>query len=191
MHVVGDVSKFIPRAAKLTHFRDQSENNPRRMGHRASGFAESGRGDRRRRPHPVLLGERHRFRAADREQHPAGNPVDAARFDPDCVAGYALSLTRKFGEQDLKEHRSSTDAIFFSSQLTNLLEYPASWALPLACVATLLLAMALWLQYRVFASSSGFTIRVIVTTEISLESALSLRLPRAVINGPGSVELSE
>jgi len=119
---------------------------------------------------------------------------DAAHLDRRSVqeqGEYALSLTRKFGEQDLKEHRSSTDAIFFSSQLTNLLEYPASWALPLACVATLLLAMALWLQYRVFASSSGFTIRVIVTTEISLESALSLRLPRAVINGPGSVELSE
>jgi len=76
---------------------------------------------------------------------------DAAHLDRRSVqeqGEYALLLTRMFGEQDLKERRSSTDAIFFSSQLTNLIEYPASWALPLACVDGLLLVIALWVGWR-------------------------------------------
>lgn len=76
---------------------------------------------------------------------------DVAHLDRRSVqeqGGYALLLTRRFGEQDLKERRSSTDAIFFTSQLTNLIEYPASWALPLACVVGLLLVIALWVGWR-------------------------------------------
>jgi hypothetical protein len=76
---------------------------------------------------------------------------DVAHLDRRSVqeqGEYALLLTRRFGAQNLKEARSSTDAIFFTSPLTNLLEYPSSWTLPLACVSALLLVMALWLGWR-------------------------------------------
>jgi Peptidase family M28 len=66
---------------------------------------------------------------------------DVAHLDPRSLqqAGdYALALTRGFGNLDLS-HLKSADATYFVLPFFGTLVYPASWSLPLAAMAALLL----------------------------------------------------
>jgi hypothetical protein len=56
---------------------------------------------------------------------------------------YALSLTRVFGNQDLTAPYSG-DAVYFPTRLTSLIVYPAKWVMPIASIALLGLAAAVW-----------------------------------------------
>ena len=61
------------------------------------------------------------------------------------MGGYALELVRYFGDRDLADLTSGSDAVFFNVWRGLVIHYPAAWALPLALgtVALLLGVIAL------------------------------------------------
>ena len=75
---------------------------------------------------------------------------DLAHLDPRSVqeqGRYALSLARRFGDQDLSR-RHTGNAVYFPTRITPLIVYPASWVLPLAWIAAVALAAAAWWGWK-------------------------------------------
>lgn len=73
-----------------------------------------------------------------------------AQADPRTLQHHGdqmLALARAFGEQDLAA-LAGPERIFFPAPALGLVHYPASWALPLAVLATALLAVLLAYLYR-------------------------------------------
>ncbi len=73
-----------------------------------------------------------------------------ARLDPRSLqeqGRYALSLARRFGNEDLRG-RVSGDAVYFPTPFTSLIVYPARWVKPVAWLAIAGLAMALACGWR-------------------------------------------
>jgi hypothetical protein len=71
---------------------------------------------------------------------------NAANLDPRSLqeqGRYALSLARRFGDQDLSRTQSG-DAVYFPTPFTSLIVYPASWVKPIAwlTMAGLIAALA-------------------------------------------------
>lgn len=67
---------------------------------------------------------------------------DLAHLDPRSLqqeGDYALALTRRFGDIDLRDLRAA-DATYFVFPLLGCIVYPVSWSLPLALTAALLFA---------------------------------------------------
>jgi len=60
---------------------------------------------------------------------------------------YALSLARRFGNEDLSAQHSG-DAVYFPTQITPLIVYPASWVAPIAWLAAAGLAAAAWWGWK-------------------------------------------
>jgi hypothetical protein len=60
---------------------------------------------------------------------------------------YALSLARRFGNEDLRA-KSSGDAVYFPTPFTPLIVYPASWVMPIAWLTAIGLAVALFLGWQ-------------------------------------------
>jgi hypothetical protein len=72
---------------------------------------------------------------------------DVAHLDRSSVqeqGRYALSLTRAFGGQDLRESHAG-NAVYFPTRLTPLIVYPESWVKLIAWIALLALAASAWL----------------------------------------------
>jgi hypothetical protein len=70
---------------------------------------------------------------------------DVAHLDPRSLqeqGRYALSLVRRFGNEDLSQKHSG-DAVYFPTPFTSLIVYPASWVKPIAWLAAAGLATAL------------------------------------------------
>jgi uncharacterized protein (TIGR03435 family) len=70
---------------------------------------------------------------------------DVAHLDPRSLqeqGRYALSLVRRFGNEDLSQKHSG-DAVYFPTPFTSLIVYPASWVKPIAWIAVAALAAAL------------------------------------------------
>jgi hypothetical protein len=70
---------------------------------------------------------------------------DVAHLDPRSLqeqGRYALSLARRFGNEDLSRKHSG-DAVYFPTPFTSLIVYPASWVKPIAWLAVAGLAAAL------------------------------------------------
>lgn len=70
---------------------------------------------------------------------------------------YALSLTRHFGNLDLRQTRSA-DAVYFDLFGSTLIHYPSSWRIPLAILALILFAVLVVIGWK----AKRFTIRGIV-----------------------------
>lgn len=70
-------------------------------------------------------------------QHDSLHTVDERSIQHD--GSYALSLTRHFGNLNLKNPRAA-DAIYFDLLGFTLISYPATWAIPLAVLILLLFA---------------------------------------------------
>jgi hypothetical protein len=70
---------------------------------------------------------------------------DVAHLDPRSLqeqGRYALSLVRRFGNEDLSRKHSG-DAVYFPTPFTSLIVYPASWVKPIAWLEAAGLAAAL------------------------------------------------
>jgi uncharacterized protein (TIGR03435 family) len=75
---------------------------------------------------------------------------DVANLDPRSLqeqGRYALSLVRRFGNEDLSR-KYSGDAVYFPTPFTSLIVYPASWVNPVAWLAVTGLAAALCVGWR-------------------------------------------
>jgi hypothetical protein len=75
---------------------------------------------------------------------------NVANLDPRSLqeqGRYALSLTRRFGNEDLSRKHSG-DAVYFPTPLTSLIVYPASWVRPVAWLALVGLAAALGFGWK-------------------------------------------
>jgi hypothetical protein len=80
--------------------------------------------------------------------HPQDDVAHLDRRSVQEQGRFALSLTRAFGNQDLTAPRSG-DAVYFPTRLTSLIVYPGGWVMPIAWIAMLVLAAALWFGRRV------------------------------------------
>jgi hypothetical protein len=60
---------------------------------------------------------------------------------------YALSLVRRFGDEDLSGKHSG-DAVYFPTPFTSLIVYPASWVKPIAWLGVVALAAAFAVGWR-------------------------------------------
>ena len=60
---------------------------------------------------------------------------------------YGLELTRHFGNL-AADYPKTGDAVYFDILSFNVVSYPASWAVPLAVLATVLLALTIWFGFR-------------------------------------------
>jgi len=75
---------------------------------------------------------------------------NVANLDPRSLqeqGRYALSLVRRFGNEDLRGKHSG-DAVYFPTPFTNLIVYPASWVKPIAWLAVAGLAAALTFGWK-------------------------------------------
>jgi hypothetical protein len=75
---------------------------------------------------------------------------DVAHLDPRSLqeqGRYALSLARRFGNEDLNR-KYSGDAVYFPTPFTSLIVYPASWVKPIAWLAAAGLAAALAVGWK-------------------------------------------
>jgi hypothetical protein len=75
---------------------------------------------------------------------------DVANLDPRSLqeqGRYALSLVRRFGNEDLSRNYSG-DAVYFPTPFTSLIVYSASWVKPIAWLAVAGLATALAFGWR-------------------------------------------
>ena len=75
---------------------------------------------------------------------------DVANLDPRSLqeqGRYALSLARRFGNEDLSR-KYSGDAVYFPTPFTSLIVYPATWVKPVAWLAVAGLAAALTFGWK-------------------------------------------
>ena len=91
---------------------------------------------------------------------------------------YALSLARVFaGESKARENKSG-DATYFSTRITPLIYYPASWALPIACCLSACLAGIWWLSWKA-RRSLWLGVFLPLTAIAVLQMAVALAAPSA------------
>jgi hypothetical protein len=86
---------------------------------------------------------------------------------------YALALTRRFGEIDLKEvHRTPDDSVFFNWLGSHMVSYPGKWIFPGEILLTLLVTEVIFLAVR----KSGLKVKSLLSAFLSV-SGIAVAIP--------------